>query len=51
VTRFRAERGVDPVAQLSEALRPFWGDPLAPRRIHWPLAIRAGRVRKKEVDP
>jgi SAM-dependent methyltransferase len=43
VTRFRAERGVDPVPQLAEALRPHWGDPLARRLIRWPLAIRAGR--------
>jgi SAM-dependent methyltransferase len=46
VTRFRAERGVDPVPQLAEALRPFWGDPRASRRIRWPLAIRAGRAGK-----
>jgi SAM-dependent methyltransferase len=51
VTRFRAERGFDPVAELAEELRPHWGDPASPRRIRWPIGIRAGRVRKEEVNP
>jgi SAM-dependent methyltransferase len=51
VTRFRVARGVDPVAEISRELRPFWGDPVAPRRIRWPLAIRVGYLRKGEVNP
>jgi SAM-dependent methyltransferase len=51
VTRFRAERGFDPVAGLAEELRLHWADPTAPRRILWPLAIRAGRIRKEEANP
>jgi SAM-dependent methyltransferase len=51
VTRFRAERGFDPVAGLAGELRPHWGDPAATRRIRWPIGIRAGRVRKEEVNP
>jgi SAM-dependent methyltransferase len=47
VTRFRAERGFDPVATLAEELRPHWGDAAVPRRIRWPLAIRAGRLLKE----
>ena len=51
VARFREKRGYDPVAELGEELRSHWGDPAAPRRIRWPLAIRAGRYRKSEVNP
>jgi ubiquinone/menaquinone biosynthesis C-methylase UbiE len=43
VTRFRAERGFDPVAKLAEELGPHWGDPAAPRQVRWPLALRVGR--------
>jgi SAM-dependent methyltransferase len=46
VTRFRAERGFDPVPELAGELRPHWGDPALPRRIRWPLAIRVGRRRE-----
>ena len=41
--RYRKVRGEDPVAALAETLRAAWGDPLSPRAITWPLAIRAGR--------
>ncbi len=37
--------GVDPVAELAEELRAAWGDPQGPRRVAWPLAVRAGIVR------
>lgn len=50
VTRFRAVKGNDPVAPFAEALAGAWGDPLRPRRITWPLALRVGRVPQlKEV--
>lgn len=42
-TRFRSARGVDPVPALARDLATAWGDPERPRRIRWPLAIRAGR--------
>ena len=45
VTRYRAARGGDPVADLGGALAPAWGDPDEPRRIRWPLSLRAGRRR------
>lgn len=44
VTRFRRERGHDPVAELGEELRRLWGNPEAPRRIRWPLAMRVGTL-------
>jgi SAM-dependent methyltransferase len=44
VTRFRAERGVDPVPDLARDLGAAWGDPEIPRRIRWPLAMRVGRA-------
>lgn len=42
-TRFRATHGIDPVPALARDLAAAWGDPETPRRIRWPLAIRAGR--------
>ena len=43
VTRFRAAKGVDPVPELARALEAEWGDPAAPRRVAWPLALRVSR--------
>jgi SAM-dependent methyltransferase len=51
VTRFRGERGFDPIGGLARELRTHWGDPASPRRILWPLAIRAGRIHKEEANP
>ncbi len=42
-TRFRGERGFDPVPRLASDLASTWGDPEEPRRIRWPLAFRVGR--------
>lgn len=42
-TRFRAAHGIDPVPRLALDLAAAWGDPEEPRRIRWPLAVRAGR--------
>lgn len=44
VSRFRRERGVDPIAAFAAELSARWGDPATARRIRWPLAIRVGRV-------
>lgn len=45
VTRWRAAGGGDPVAELAPALLAAWGSADATRRVTWPLALRAGRVR------
>ncbi len=42
--RYIAATGRDPVAEVAQALRPLWGDPDAPRRVRWPLALRVGKV-------
>jgi ubiquinone/menaquinone biosynthesis C-methylase UbiE len=44
VTRFRAERGEDPVPDFAAALEASWGDSGLARRIAWPLSLRVGRV-------
>ncbi len=41
--RYIKARGEDPVAALAEDLGQVWGDPLSPRKVTWPLALRAGR--------
>ena len=41
----REALGADPVAELAAQLRSAWGDPRMPRRVTWPLAVRAGIVR------
>lgn len=43
VGRFTRAHGADPVLELTETLRPLWGDPGNTWRVRWPLAIRAGR--------
>jgi SAM-dependent methyltransferase len=45
VGRYRAARGVDPVAAATPALAAAWGHPSLPRRVRWPLALRVARVR------
>lgn len=45
VGRYVAAKGEDPVAELRPALAACWGDAETPRRIGWPLFIRAGRWR------
>ncbi len=40
--RYVAAHAHDPVDAVVEELRTAWGDPAAPRRIRWPLAVRAG---------
>lgn len=39
----KAGRG-DPIALIRGDLARAWGDPSAPRRIRWPLSIKAGKV-------
>ncbi|MER1966287.1 class I SAM-dependent methyltransferase [Castellaniella sp. GW247-6E4] len=42
--RFMAARGFDPVAELTVGLAPAWGGAHRQRLVHWPMAVRAGRV-------
>lgn len=44
VSRYRAGVGDDPVKLLAGELEPRWGSRDMPRRVRWPLAVRAGRV-------
>jgi SAM-dependent methyltransferase len=41
--RYVAKHNVDPVEAVGEELARHWGDPLAPRQINWPLALRVSR--------
>ena len=43
VARCREVTGGDPMIELAERLAPLWGDPAEPRRVEWPLSVRAGR--------
>ncbi len=43
-TRFKSERGYDPVASLAAELAPLWGSAGARRRVRWPLSVRVGRT-------
>jgi SAM-dependent methyltransferase len=43
--RYADDKGVDPVAELEERLRPLWVDAHSTRSVTWPLALRVGRKR------
>lgn len=43
VARYREVTGSDAMVSLATQLRQCWGDPVVPRRIEWPLSVRAGR--------
>jgi SAM-dependent methyltransferase len=45
VGRYLVVHGHDPVEALAPELGDHWGNPATPRRISWPLFIRAGRWR------
>jgi SAM-dependent methyltransferase len=45
VSRYRSAHGSDPMPRLAKELHRLWGDPNEPRRIEWPLVVRAGRWR------
>ena len=44
VTKFRRDRGEDPVAPALERIASHWGAPDRAREVVWPLNIRVGRV-------
>ena len=43
VSRYRAERGEDPVPPIMRTVAESWGNPAERRRICWPLTLRAAR--------
>lgn len=43
VGRYLKVNGHDPVPALGEELTALWGDPARPRRVVWPISVRAGR--------
>ena len=43
VSRYRAERGEDPVPAIMRAVAERWGNPAERRRIRWPLTLRVAR--------
>jgi SAM-dependent methyltransferase len=42
---YRAALGSDPIDWLRVALAAAWGEAETPRRLHWPLTIKASKVR------
>ncbi len=50
VSRFKQQRGSDPVAELAPALAQLWGDAERSRRVVWPVHLRAGRVNSHLVS-
>jgi len=43
-SRYRHARNEDPVPELHAKLGAVWPDPDQPKRVWWPLSVRAGRV-------
>jgi SAM-dependent methyltransferase len=43
VVRCREGTAADPLIDLAAGLLPLWGDPSSPRRVEWPISVRAGR--------
>jgi len=50
VSRFKQQRGFDPVAELAPSLARLWGDPERSRRVGWPVHLRAGRINSRLVS-
>ena len=44
VSRYEERNGTDPIALIDADLRRAWGDPASPRRLTWPLYLRAGKL-------
>jgi SAM-dependent methyltransferase len=42
--RYLKTKGISPLPALAKKLSHVWGDAAAPRKISWPLALRAGRI-------
>ena len=51
VQRYVEARASDPLPALERRIAAHWGDPDSPRRITWPLTVRAGRTRAKNSEP
>lgn len=41
--RYRGALGQDPIERLRPPLAAMWGEAATPRRLHWPLTIKASR--------
>ena len=48
--RYKTVHQTDPTVALEKALRPAWGDAQQPRKICWPLSIRAARLDGDFID-
>jgi SAM-dependent methyltransferase len=44
VQRYATMNGTDPVGMVDAELAAAWGEPQAARKLHWPLAVRSGRI-------
>jgi SAM-dependent methyltransferase len=44
VQRYADALGADPLPELERRIAPHWRAPDSPRRIAWPLSVRAGRI-------
>lgn len=42
--RYLKANGVDPVNEIESDLTRSWGDPFAPRNVHWDFHLRCGRI-------
>ena len=49
-TRYREALHEDPTIDLAARLGPLWGDPDEPRRVWWPLTVRAGVTPTRTED-
>jgi SAM-dependent methyltransferase len=45
VERYRAAKGIDPVASLEQELLPWWGDERDQKKVTWPISLRVGSPR------
>jgi SAM-dependent methyltransferase len=45
VGQFIKANGYDPLPELARELTSLWGNPRTPKRMVWPMAVRAGRWR------
>ncbi len=48
--RYIKAHGEDPVIELANRLKPEWRDAAVPRRVTWPLSVRAGRSASGRPD-
>ncbi|MGB5622586.1 MAG: class I SAM-dependent methyltransferase [Gammaproteobacteria bacterium] len=49
--RHKARTGGDPLARIEAPLREAWGPAQGRHTIRWPLAVKAGHVRRDQTEP